>query len=172
MISKLSTNVNSNSKYQINNTRNRNANSKSPSFNGVGDSLIKGVQFCEKNPMLNVAVIDLATAIIPRSIFESFTNIFAGFEAFRREASGLVVNCLIPGFLALGAAKLTNKFVMGDKADLSTCWAGKDGIDAISEHYTKAHETAAYAEGMAKYNDATKARVYSTHYNVLSSAKV
>lgn len=171
MINKLSTNVNSNSKYQINNTRNRNANSKSPSFNGVGDSLIKGVQFCEKNPMLNVAVIDLATAIIPRSIFESFTNIFAGFEAFRREASGLVVNCLIPGFLALGAAKLTNKFVMGDKADLSTCWAGKDGIDAISEHYTKAHETAAYAEGMAKYSDPTKARVYATHYNILSSAK-
>ena len=63
MINKLSTKVNSNSKYQINNTRNRNVNSKSPSFNGVGDSLIKGVQFCEKNPMLNVAVIDLATAI-------------------------------------------------------------------------------------------------------------
>lgn len=179
MIERISTTRNVNN-FQINNSKrnkkqegyaNNNVNNNSPSFNGkFVDGLIKGVQHCEKNPMLNVAVIDLATAIIPRSIFESFTNIFAGFEAFRRESSGLIINCLIPGFLALGAAKLCNKAIMGGKADLSTCWAGKDGINTVSDYYKDAPKTPAYADGMAKYNDPKKARVYATHFNILSSA--
>ena len=80
MIERISTTRNVNN-FQINNSKrnkkqegyvNNNANNNSPSFNGkFVDGLIKGVQHCEKNPMLNVAVIDLATAIIPRSIFES-----------------------------------------------------------------------------------------------------
>lgn len=179
MIERISTTSNVNN-FQINNSKrnkkqqgyaDNNANNNSPSFNGrFVDGLIKGVQHCEKNPMLNVAVIDLATAIIPRSIFESFTNLFAGLEAFRRESSGLIINCLIPGFLALGAAKLCNRAVMGGKSDLSTCWAGKDGINTVSDYYKDAPKTPAYAEGMAKYNDPKKARVYATHYNILSSA--
>lgn len=170
-------NSNLDSKIQLNNRnpkRNNRTNQNSPSFNGlaegVGNSLLKGVQHCEKNPMLNVAVIDLATAIIPRSIFESFTNIFAGFEALRRESSGLIINCLIPGFMALGAAKLFNNAIVGKKADLSTCWAGKDGIDTIADYYKDAPSTEAYNKGLAKYNDPKKARVFATHYNILSSA--
>lgn len=175
MIERISTTSNVKN-FQINNSkRNKKqdgyANNSNPSFNGkISDKLIKGVQHCEKNPMLNVAVIDLATAIVPRSIFESFTNLFAGFEALRRESSGLIINCLIPGFLALGAAKLCNRAIMGNKADLSTCWSGKDGINTVSDYYKDAPKTSAYADGMAKYNDPKKARVYATHYNILSSA--
>lgn len=175
MIERISTTSNVNN-FQINNSkRNKKqdgyANNSNPSFNGkISDKLIKGVQHCEKNPMLNVAVIDLATAIVPRSIFESFTNLFAGFEALRRESSGLIINCLIPGFLALGAAKLCNRAIMGNKADLSTCWSGKDGINTVSDYYKDAPKTSAYADGMAKFNDPKKARVYATHYNILSSA--
>ncbi|MCD8378190.1 MAG: hypothetical protein LUB59_05325 [Candidatus Gastranaerophilales bacterium] len=168
MISQINNNVKD---IQINN-RNRNRNREyTPSFNGgFVDAAVKGIQHCEKNPMLNVAVIDLATAIIPRTIWESFTNIFAGFEAFRRESSGLIVNCLLPGFIALGAAKLTNKAIMGSKSDLSNCWAGNDTINTVSEYYNKASETSAYQEGMTKFNDAKKARVYAAHYNMLSGA--
>ena len=109
MINKISANKNINS-IQYSSTKKDKRQQTSPSFNGgLLDATIKGIQHCEKNPMLNVAVIDLATAIIPRSIWESFTNIFAGFEAFRREASGLVINCLLPGFIDWGAAKLLNK---------------------------------------------------------------
>lgn len=169
MIRQINSNLNSN--VQLNN---RKKSDKQPvnntSFKGLGDSFIKGVQHCEKNPMLNVAVIDLATAIIPRSIWESFTNIFAGFEAFRRESSGLIINCLIPGFLALGAAKLANKTIMGSKADLSSCWADKDSINAVTDYYKNAPSTEAYQTGLAKYSDPKKARVYATHYNILSSA--
>ena len=170
MINQVSTNNNVNN-IHINNRNNKRNKDNSPSFNGgLVDAAIKGIQHCEKNPMLNVAIIDLATAIIPRTIWESFTNVFAGFEAFRRESSGLIVNCLLPGFIALGAAKLTNKAIMGGKADLSSCWAGNDSINTISHYYDKAPETAAYQDGMAKFNDAKKARVYAAHYNILSDA--
>ena len=155
---------------KINNSVNKKQEKNSPSFGGFVDATVRGIQKCEKNPMLNVAIIDLATAIVPRSIWESFTNIFAGFEAFRRESSGLIVNCLLPGFVALGAAKAVNKAIMGKNADLSDCWAGKDSINTVSKYYNNAPETQAFQDGMAKFGDSAKARVYATHYNMLSDA--
>lgn len=153
---------------QISNPK-QNKNQKSDiSFGGVGSSIVKGIQKCEKNPMLNVAVIDLITAIVPRSIIEGFTNIFAGFEALRREGSGLLINCLLPGFVALGIAKLANKSIMGKNADLSNCWADSKSISTISDYYTKAETTPAFTEGMQRFNDAKKAKVYAAHYNMLS----
>lgn len=48
---------------------------KRPSFNGgLGDLLISGVQKCEQHPMLNVSVLDLATAIVPRTIVETYSG--------------------------------------------------------------------------------------------------
>lgn len=46
--------------------------SQQPAFKGVGDLLIKGIQACEKEPMVNVSVLDLSTAILPRTFFETF----------------------------------------------------------------------------------------------------
>lgn len=170
MIDRISINNKSNN-LQISNSKKTERQNNSPSFNGgLVDATIKGIQKCEKNPMLNVAIIDLATAIIPRSIWESFTNVFAGFEAFRRESSGLIVNCLLPGYIALGAAKAINKHVMGNNADLSSCWAGNDTINTVSEYYKDAEKTEAFKEGLAKFNDTKKARVYATHYNMLADA--
>ena len=173
MIERISVNNNSNSK--INNRNRAERQDNSPNFQGritdkAVDYAIKGIRACEKNPMINVAAIDLITAIGPRSIWESLTNLFAGFEAFRRESSGLIVNCMIPGFVALGAAKAVNKMVMGGNANLSSCWAGNDAIDTISDYYKNAESTQAYQDGMAKFNDAKKARVYATHYNMLNEA--
>jgi hypothetical protein len=172
MISQINSR-NNYTKNQINSRNNSRAKSQgqSPSFNGgIMDTAIKGVQYCEKNPMLNVAVIDLATAIVPRSIWESFTNIFAGFEAFRRESSGLIINCLLPGYIAWGAGKMLNKAIMGKDANLSDCWAGNDSITKVSDYYNNAKESTAYTKGLEKYNDPKKARVYATHYNMLSDA--
>jgi len=170
MISRISLNNNLN-KTNINNPEKQTKQQNSPNFKGgLVDMAIKGIRACEKNPMINVAAIDVITAIGPRSIWESFTNIFAGFEAFRRESSGLIVNCLIPGFIALGAAKAVNNMIMGDKADLSGCWAGNDAIDTISDYYKNAKDTEAFHEGMEKYKNVKKARVYATHYNMLSDA--
>lgn len=69
-----------------------------PNFTGLGDVALKMVQTCEANPMVNVSVLDLSTAILPRTFFETFIgskkkdengqekrhlNLFGGFEAFR-----------------------------------------------------------------------------------------
>ena len=83
-----------------------------PSFKaGVLDGATWMLQQCNTYPMLGVSVIDGVTAIIPRTIVDAKTNGFAAAETFRRESSGLVVNCLIPGFFVLGAAKVFELFL-------------------------------------------------------------
>ena len=134
---------------------NKNGNAKSQNFNGVGDFILQGVQLCERHPMVNVSVLDFSTAIIPRTIIETYSgdatvdengkkkrkaNAFAGMEAFRREASGLVINCLIPGFIVAGVAKLIQRPIMKgfDKTNLSNVWANSDSLDKISKYYLEA----------------------------------
>lgn len=129
MINKIALNTN-NKSYANNNKSNT-------SFKGLGELVLSGIQVCERNPMLNVAVLDFSTAIIPRTAVESKTNAHAGFEAFRRESSGLLINCMIPGFVALGFGKLFNNHIMGQKSDLSSCWAGNKTIDTLADIYNK-----------------------------------
>ena len=113
---------------------------QTPNFKGGGNLLLQGIQYCEKVPMVNVAVVDMLSAILPRTIVESMTNWFAGFEAFRRESSGLVVNCLIPSLITLGFAKMLNGSTMGGlgkKIDMSECWADSSLINEAKEYYNK-----------------------------------
>lgn len=110
--------------------------SNQPHFKGAIDGAILGaLQYCESQPMLNVTVLDLLTAIGPRTITEGQTNIFSGFEAFRRESSGLIVNCLIPSFIVLGFAKVLEKPIMGMKGLMSGCWANEDSLNKLSQYY-------------------------------------
>lgn len=154
----------------------RNNNMGQPNFTGfgnlarkAGDMALKGIQKCEEKPMVNVAVLDLSTAIIPRTFFETFIgsktkdeegndthhrklNIMGGFEALRREGSGLVINCLIPGFIVKFAASLLNKPIMGQfkNSSLVKSWANSDTINYIQKYYNN-------AQGLTKED-----RVYST----------
>ena len=118
-----------------------NNNESSPSFKGGGiwNALLLGIQECEKNPMVNVAVIDMFSAILPRTFVESLTNWFAGFEALRRESSGLIVNCLIPGGVAWLAALGLNKSIMPENTNMAGCWADHTLIQRASELYTKSN---------------------------------
>ena len=128
---------NLNSKY-ITTTRDKNSQKSNPNFKGGGvwNALLWGIQRCEANPMVNVAVIDMISAILPRTFVASLTNWFAGFEAFRRESSGLVVNCLIPGIIAwLGAVGLNN-FIMPKGSNMSSCWADHSLIQKATELYS------------------------------------
>ena len=126
------------------------------SFTGLGELALKGIQYCEQYPMVNVSVLDLSTAILPRTFFETFIgskqkdengeqkkrklNIFGGFEAFRREFSGLFINCLIPSFIVIGVAKLLNKPIMGgfNKSNITKSWANGEAIDSINKYYSSA----------------------------------
>ncbi len=133
----------------------------------AADGGIKLVQQCEKHPMINVTVLDLATAIIPRTLVETFAvpkdntaqkqdenkekkhhkiNLLAGMEAFRRESSGLIVNCLIPGYIVYGIAKGLNKFVPAimkpfNKSNLASNWADSNTIEKITHYYKNAQGT-------------------------------
>ena len=127
------------------------------SFTGLGSLALKGVQKCEEFPMLNVTVLDLSTAIIPRTFFETFIgskkkdengneqkerklNVMGGFEAFRRESSGLLINCIIPSFVVAGLAYLFEKPVMGvfNKSGLFRSWANGDTINKVQSYYSNA----------------------------------
>lgn len=114
------------------------ASQRNPNFKGLGGVLLTGMQACERMPMVNVAVIDMLSAILPRTIVESMTNWFAGFEAFRRESSGLVVNCLIPSLITLGIAKGINGGFMPKGVDMSECWADSSMIDKAKTYYMEA----------------------------------
>lgn len=127
-------------------------NHKQPSFGGLGESAVWLVQQCEKYPMVNVTALDLTTAIVPRTVIETKeSNGFAGFEAFRRESSGLIVNCLIPSFIVMGVAKLLQRPIMGNfkKSSLVNTWANSDSIDKIQKFYTEAQGT---SKGEKIYN--------------------
>ena len=144
-------------------------NQTQPAFKGGVDSVVNGfiwgVQKCEQHPMVNVSVLDLSTAIIPRTIVETYAgskkvdengnpvkdengktqrhlNFFGGFEAFRREASGLVINCILPSFLVMGAGTLFNRPIMGkfDK-NLINNWANSEAYDKIAKFYKPGEAT-------------------------------
>jgi len=136
------------------NTNGKKPQKSQPQFRGLADGVIKAVQACEQNPMLNVAVLDVATAIGPRTVYESQTNAFAGLEAFRRESSGLVVNCLIPGAIVLGAAKLLQKPIMGTGSNMASSWANEETIKTVAKYWQ-----AAEGEGEVK--------IKNTHTNMI-----
>ena len=141
MINKLSLGSSENYKYTPQEQKGNNSEYfHNPSFGGIGDGLINAVQLCEKYPMVNVSALDLSTAIIPRTIIETKeSNGHAGFEAFRRESSGLVVNCLIPSFIVMGVASLFKRPIMGNfkKSNLVNTWANSDAIDKVHKFYSE-----------------------------------
>ncbi len=115
-------------------------NNKQQNFKGIGDALTLGLQACDQFPMVGVSVVDLTSTIIPRTLVDAKTGPAAAMETFRRESSGLVVNCLMPSFFVLGMAKLLNKPMMKafNDLDMSGSWANQDSINKFSEIFSKA----------------------------------
>ena len=136
MITKIG--VDNTSRINSNNIYKKEQGKQDPSFKGVGEIALAGIQACERMPMVNVTVIDMLSAILPRTVVESQTNWFAGFEAFRRESSGLVVNCLIPSLVTLGLAKCLEPLIMPKGSKMAGCWADSSLIDKASDYYKNA----------------------------------
>ncbi len=106
-------------------------------FSAAGQYALRGIQACEQHPMLNVSVLDLSTAIIPRSVIETKeSNAFAGMEAFRRESSGLLVNCLLPGFIVKGMAWVLQKGI-GLKG-MHDVHANEESLNLIEKYLSEA----------------------------------
>lgn len=165
MIQKIQTNILSSD---------RRNNKSQPQFTGMENFLIQAIQACEKQPMVNVAVLDLSTAIVPRTVVEGQTNTYAGLEAFRRESSGLIINCMIPGVIVMGIAKAVEP-IIGGSSKMSNCWANEDTIDLITKEWQQAEEIAKDSKGNILYEGepqkATKSKVYNTIKNILEKTR-
>lgn len=103
------------------------------------DTATKGLQMCDKYPMIGVALTDSVATDVPRTIFDLVkTGVPAAMETARREFSGLFVNCLMPSFIVLGAAKFLNKGTMGKEfsdINLSNSWANGESINKFVETF-------------------------------------
>jgi len=134
-------------------------NSKqTPQFTGMADLVVQPLQWFEQNPMLNVSLLDVTTAIGPRTYEESQTNSFAGFEAFRRESSGLVINCLIPGVIAYGLGKLIQNPIMGANSKMGKCLTNQETLDRVTTYWNE-----------TEHIKNTEERVSATITNVIKS---
>ena len=150
----------------------RNKAKNQPNFKGLVDGATSLIQICEKSPMINVAVLDLATAIIPRTVIEGETNPYAGLEAFRRESSGLIVNCMIPSLIVLGIAKTLEKPIMGHATTMGHCWANEDTINLVDKYWQNASDVAKDGNGKLIFvADKNKAKVYNTIKNILDETE-
>ncbi len=112
-------------------------------FKGIGNTVMNGVgkffQVCDDVPMIGVAFTDTAATDVPRTIVDlKQTGVPAAAETARREFSGLIVNCLIPGAFVYGAAKLVNDGYMknfptpiGKPTNLTRSWANGEAISNL-----------------------------------------
>lgn len=131
--------INQIGRYDSINTQNRN-NKKSPKFKGGGadfafNMLDKGFKLLDKNAMIQVAFVDSVATDIPRTLVDLKTGLAAALETMRREFSGLIVNCLIPGVIVKGVAKMLPKAPELKGTDVVNSWANGDVINKLSGVY-------------------------------------
>lgn len=121
-----------------------NANSRLPlkdskqntSFTGIGEFVTGALVASDKVPMVGISIIDLTSMIIPRTAIDATRNGFAATETFFRESSGLIINCLTPGYVVLGVAKLAQNMIMGkefNKLNAHKIWANQSSIDTLAD---------------------------------------
>lgn len=115
--------------------------SKQQNFNGAGsimfNALDKAFGVLDKNAMIQVSFVDTVSTNIPRTVVDLKTSLAASLETCRREFSGLFVNCLMPGFVVWGLAKLLPKSQELKGTDAASSWANSNAIDRFKEIYKK-----------------------------------
>lgn len=133
---------NTNNKYNYSN------NSKSQSFNGgfadaAFNMLDKGFSVLDKNAMIQVSFVDTVSTNIPRTLVDLKTGLAAALETFRREFSGLFVNCLMPGLVVKGLAGILPKSSELKGTDVVGSWANGDSIEKLKGVYKQVQESGA-----------------------------
>ncbi|MCD7879157.1 MAG: hypothetical protein LUG16_04400 [Candidatus Gastranaerophilales bacterium] len=131
-------------KYSYNEKNKKHSNS----FNGtVADAafnvLDKGFKVLDKNAMIQVSFIDTVSTNIPRTLVDLKTGLAAAMETFRREFSGLFVNCLMPGLIVKGIAMLLPKSEQLKGTNPSASWANADAVDKMKNIYNQVQNSGA-----------------------------
>ena len=105
----------------------------SGAFTNAMNLISKPLQGLDANPLVGVIVLDILTAIAPNTIIDTIKrNAIQGFETFRRESSGLIINCILPGIAVIGAAFALKQKVMGKEFNhipVHKVWANTKSID-------------------------------------------
>lgn len=106
------------SDYNIDNSAvfNKNKQNK-PAFKGWVDGVVNAVQ---TNKIVEATVVDAVSMVIPRTTIDYTRNPDAGKETARRELSGMFINCVAPGFAAMGIGWLLGKFFIDPQTKINT----------------------------------------------------
>ena len=105
-------------------------------FNAL-DKVFTGL---DKNAMIQVAFVDTVSTNIPRTVVDLKTSLAASLETFRREFSGLFVNCIIPSGIVWLVAKMLPKDKELQGTNVPGSWANGDSIDKLTDIYKKTHK--------------------------------
>lgn len=122
-----------------NSLHNRKDKTNQPSFSNGGAilaALAKPLQSFDANPIQGVIFLDILSAIAPNTAIDTVQrNPDQGFETFRRESSGLIVNCILPGLVVPIVAYMSKRGIVGgafSSIASHRIWASKDNIDAAT----------------------------------------
>ncbi len=142
--------------------QNNNKNTAPQNFKGAGvdmafNMLDKGFKLLDKNAMIQVAFVDSVATDIPRTLVDLKTGLAAALETMRREFSGLIVNCLIPGFIVQGVSKVLPKAPELAGKNVSGSWANGAVIDRLRDVYNKAQASPAKNKTCAYVAESLKA---------------
>ncbi len=137
-----------NSAINIQKRNNKQQNEAPQNFKGAGvdmafNMLDKGFKLLDKNAMIQVSFVDTVSTNIPRTLVDMKTGLAAALETFRREFSGLFVNCLMPGLVVKGLAGLLPKAKEFEGTDVVSSWANGSTIDKLKGVYAQAQSSSA-----------------------------
>ena len=93
--------------------------------------------------MIQVSFVDTISTNIPRTLVDLKTGIAAALETFRREFSGLFINCLMPGLVVKGLATILPKSQELQGTNVLASWANEDAIEKLKEVYKQAQNSGA-----------------------------
>lgn len=151
-----------NSATNIQKRNNKQQNVAPQNFKGAGvdmafNMLDKGFKLLDKNAMIQVAFVDSVATDIPRTLVDLKTGLAAALETMRREFSGLIVNCLIPGFIVQGVSKVLPKAPELAGKNVSGSWANGAVVDRLRGVYNSAQSSAAADKTRAYVSESLKA---------------
>ncbi len=150
---------NENNKYKnkkeiVKYNNNNNNLTHKQSFGGAADALTSVFKWCANNPVGGVVAIDIISTDIPRTYVDLKTaGPAAAVETIRREFSGTFVDCIMPGFIVLGAGKLLNPLFMKKfNTNMTSSWASEEALDKLSSviKANKNNKTSNYVSNIMK----------------------
>jgi hypothetical protein len=111
--------------------------------NAAFNVLDQSFKLLDKNAMIQVSFVDTVSTNIPRTLVDLKTGLAAALETFRREFSGLFVNCLMPGLVVKGLANILPKAKEFEGTDVVGSWANGSTIHKLKGVYTQAQSSGA-----------------------------